>query len=81
MSGWRKGYWTVFNSLGRVVGALFILAGVIFVIYGASDGGSLFVVPGLVVSVLGVLLIFAKPYRPSVGDSASSEPADSHKTD
>jgi membrane-bound ClpP family serine protease len=81
MSDWRRTYWQSFNIVGRIVGVLFALVGAIFIIYGLSGGGAVFAIPGLVVAVLGVLLFFAKPYRPDLRDSASSESADSHKAD
>jgi hypothetical protein len=70
MSDWRKIYWQSFNVAGRLVGACFVLVGAIFVIYGMTSGGAMFAVPGLVVAVLGVLLVCARPYRPDLHDSA-----------
>jgi hypothetical protein len=64
MPDWRKAYWQGFNFVGKIVGVLFILFGTIFVICGATSGGAIFLIPGLVVAVLGILLIFARPYRP-----------------
>jgi hypothetical protein len=77
MADWRKTYWQIFNFAGRAVGALFTLVGVVFVIYGVTAGGALYVVTGLVVAVLGILLICARPYRPEPRDSASTEQTDS----
>lgn len=79
MSEWRRTYWQSFNVAGRIVGVLFAFVGAIFIIYGLNGGGALFVVPGVVVAVLGVRLFFAKPYRPDLGDSTLPSSADSHK--
>jgi hypothetical protein len=64
MSDWKKGHLQVFNFLGRIVGAIFTLGGGVFIIYGVAGGGALFVISGLVVAVLGVVLICARPYSP-----------------
>jgi hypothetical protein len=76
MSSPQKGHWVLFNFLGRFVGAWFVFGGVVFVIYGFASGGAEFVIPGLVVGVLGVLLILAKPYRPDPDDSAKATDSD-----
>ncbi len=76
MSDSRKGRLVLFNFLGRFVGGWFVFGGVVFVIYGFASGGAEFVVPGLVVGVLGVLLILAKPYRPDLDDSAKAADSD-----
>jgi hypothetical protein len=70
MSDWQKTYWKLFNLAGKFVGVWFLLGGVVFIIYGVAAGGALFVIPGLVVAVLGVLLFIAKPYRQDSSDSA-----------
>ena len=80
MSDSKKGHWSVFNFLGRLVGAWFIFGGIIFIIYGFASGGAEFVIPGLVIGVLGVLLILAKPYRPDLDDSTKAANSDK-KTD
>jgi sugar phosphate permease len=64
MSDWRKTYWQGFNIAGKIVGVLFALFGIIFIVYGATSGGATFVIPGLIVAVLGILLVCARPYRP-----------------
>jgi hypothetical protein len=69
MSHWQKCHSQLFNIAGRFVGAWFVLGGVIFIIYGVTNGGALYVVPGLVVAVLGILLICARPYRPDLRGS------------
>jgi hypothetical protein len=69
MSDRRTTHWRFFNFAGRLVGAWFVFGGVIFIIYGFASGGVEFVITGLVVGVLGVLLILAKPYRPNLHDS------------
>ncbi len=66
MSHRQKCHSQLFNIAGRFVGACFVLGGVIFIIYGVTKGGALYVVPGLVVTVLGILLICARPYRPDL---------------
>jgi hypothetical protein len=76
MSDWRKTYWRFFNFAGRLVGAWFIFGGVVFILYGFASGGIVFIIPGLITTVFGILLIFAKPYRPDLRDSESAE---SHK--
>jgi hypothetical protein len=80
MSDRRTTHWQFFNFAGRLVGAWFVFGGVIFIIYGFASGGAEFVIPGLVVGVLGVLLILAKPYRPDLDDSAKATDSDK-KTD
>jgi hypothetical protein len=64
MSDRRKGHSQLFNFLGRVVGAIFTLGGCVFIIYGVAGGGALFAISGLLVAVLGILLICARPYSP-----------------
>jgi uncharacterized membrane protein HdeD (DUF308 family) len=64
MADTQKSYWKLFNVLGRFVGVCFALAGVIFVILGAAQQDSLIAAVGLVVAVLGVLMVCAKPSRP-----------------
>jgi len=76
MSDSQKGHGALFNFLGRFVGAWFVFGGVIFIIYGFVSGGAEFVIPGLVVGILGVLLILAKPYCPSLDDSAKVTDSD-----
>ena len=73
MSDWQKTYLKLFNLAGRFVGVCFFLGGVVFIIYGVAAGGALFVIPGLVVAVLGVLLFIARPYRPQSSDSSASD--------
>jgi hypothetical protein len=75
----RKTYWRLFNIAGRIVGVWFVLGGTIFIIYGAKSGGALFVIPGLLVVVFGILLICARSYRPDLRDSASSQPKENYK--
>jgi hypothetical protein len=63
MADSQKTYWSFFNLAGRFIGVCFGLIGLVFVIYGAASGGAVYLVPGLVVAVLGALLLMAKPYR------------------
>jgi membrane-bound ClpP family serine protease len=63
MSDWRKIYWQGFNFVGKIVGVLFILFGTIFIVYGATSNGAAFVITGLIVAVLGILLVCARPSR------------------
>lgn len=64
MSNFKTIYWKIFNALGRVVGVGFILVGVIGFISGLVQRDGLIAVPALIVAVLGVLLLFARPYSP-----------------
>jgi hypothetical protein len=50
-----------FNILGRIIGVLFAVFGMIGAIYGAGQRDGLIVVVCLVVAVLGVLMVIAKP--------------------
>ena len=79
MSNWRKTYWQLFNILGRIVGVLFVLVGGISFIHGLTSAGALIAVVGLVVAVLGILLVFAKPFRPDLRDSAPPESINGRK--
>jgi hypothetical protein len=56
-------YWKTFNAVGRVVGVGFILVGAIVLISNATD--VIAVVAALITITFGVLLLFAKPYRPN----------------
>jgi hypothetical protein len=77
MSARRKIYFRLINIAGRLVGGWFVFGGVIFIIYGIASGGALFVVPGLIIAVVGILLICAKPYYPKdLLDPASQESKD-----
>jgi cytochrome c biogenesis protein CcdA len=66
----NSGYWTVFNALGRIVGILFFIGGLIICAYGLISlrnqqaDAWLIIIVSLVVAVLGMLLAVAKPYRP-----------------
>jgi hypothetical protein len=79
MSDWRKTYWQGFNIAGRLVGTGFVIVGGICFLYAISQGDVLAMVMTAVVAVLGILLIFAKPYRPDLSKSASSEQADDQR--
>jgi hypothetical protein len=61
MSDFKTTRWTIFNTLGRLVGAGFVLVGVIIFIFGLVRSDGLIAVPALVVAVLGVLLLCARP--------------------
>jgi hypothetical protein len=74
-----KTYWRLFNVLGRIVGVLFTLGGAIFIIYGLTSASALVAVVGLVVAVLGILLVFAKPFRPDFRDSGPPESINGRK--
>ena len=73
MSDWQKTYWKLFNFAGKFVGVCFFLWGVFFIFYGVAAGGALYVIPGLIGAVLGVLLFIARPYRPKSRDSAAAD--------
>jgi hypothetical protein len=64
MPDWRNTYWQGFNFVGKIVGELFILFGTVFIIYGVTSNGAAFVITGLIVAVLGILLVCARPSRP-----------------
>jgi hypothetical protein len=66
-------FWTIFNVLGRIIGVGFIVVGLTISIYGATQHDWISAGSCLVVVVLGVLLIKAKPSRPSSGDSNPSD--------
>jgi len=73
MSPWNERYWSAFNTMGKVVGAAFSLWGSVFAVWGVYrlfhrahhdpretiliEGG------GVVVIVLGILILKAKPFR------------------
>jgi hypothetical protein len=63
MSNLKTIYWKTFNVVGRVVGVGFILVGAIVLISNATD--VIAVVAALITITFGVLLLFAKPYRPN----------------
>ena len=69
------------NALGQIVGVLFIVVGGILFLYVLSQGDLLAICFTALVPVLGILLLFAKPYRPNIRDSASSKSADEHGAD
>lgn len=88
MSDWRKTYWQLFNTAGRIVGVGFTVVGGIFSIWGLllvldpkatiSVNGvpsndpwdkAIVLIIGLVVCVLGILLVFARPFRPDLESS------------
>jgi hypothetical protein len=66
----NSGYWKFFNALGRVVGFLFFIVGLIMGIYGLNllknqqADAWLIIVVSSVTAVLGILLLMAKPYQP-----------------
>ena len=67
MSDWKKCHLQFINFLGRFVGTIFTLGSCVFILYGIAGGGggALFAISDLVVAVLGVLLICARPYSPN----------------
>jgi hypothetical protein len=69
------------NVLGQLVGILFIVVGGILFLYALSQGDWLAICFTAIVPVLGILFLFAKPYRPDIRDSASSKSADKHEAD
>jgi hypothetical protein len=64
MVDYRTAHSKIVNALGRVVGVGFVLVGAVVGIFGIVRQGWLIPVPGLVVAVLGVLMMLARPYRP-----------------
>jgi hypothetical protein len=66
MANLKTSYWKFFNAAARVVGAGFCLVGAIVGISGAASRDPLAGVMGLVVVVLGLLLLSARPYRPDL---------------
>jgi len=63
MSNLKTIYWKIFNAVGRMVGAGFILVGAIVLISNVTN--VLVIVTASIVIALGVLLLCAKPYRPN----------------
>jgi hypothetical protein len=59
-----KAYWKIFNTLGKIVGIGFLLVGLVILVFGIARWDWLIVIPGFVVSSLGVLLVIARPYSP-----------------
>jgi len=70
----QKGYWSFFNFATRFVGVCFVLVGGICFYYAHLQGDILAMVMTAVVSVLGILLNLAKPYRPDLGGQGPSKP-------
>jgi hypothetical protein len=71
MKDYEKNHWKVFNALGKVVGVLFAFGGGFTAISGLVNKDGLMAVMSLVVAVLGILLLLAKPSR-SGGDNSES---------
>lgn len=66
----NSGYWKLFNALGRIVGFLFFIGGLIIGIYGLillrnpqTDAWLIIIISSVTV-VLGILVMKAKPYQP-----------------
>ena len=65
-----------FNALGRFVGLLFLVVGVICFFSAMAQDDAVGTVFAAIVAALGVLLLYAKPYRPDLRDSVSPESPD-----
>jgi uncharacterized membrane protein len=73
MKSWQTTYWKYFNLVGRFVGYVFMIAGIIIALCGLIPPRDLHTDPsnrwlgsiaGLIIAVLGFLTIKAKPYDP-----------------
>jgi hypothetical protein len=73
MSDQQDKYWASFNIAGRVVGGCFFVAGFIIFASFLTQGEFLGAAAGVVVAVLGILMMCAKPSRPAITKD--------HKTD
>ena len=73
MREWRHDHWKLFNAGARVLGVASILIGIILCVSGigmrSNENGSAdawtMIVVSLIVVVFGVLLLFARPYKPN----------------
>ena len=80
MNSWQTSYWRLFNVLVRAFGLVTLVAGLVFLIWGAARivvwGGipalesPLWVLPivGLLAAGLGAAVLRGPPYRPDLGD-------------
>ena len=80
MTSWQTGYWRLYNILVRVLGASALVAGIVFVGWGAvrllqmglqpSEGtpGLMLLLVGLISAGLGVTILGVPTYRPDLGD-------------
>ena len=63
----------LFNFLGRLVGVVFFIGGSFMGIYGLThsnqDNPWFMILLAFIVAVLGLLLIFARPYKPNRNDN------------
>ena len=73
MADRQDSYWTFFNAAGRFVGGCFFVGGFVLFLWSLTQGEIIGIVMSAIVSVLGILVICAKPSRPD-------KPKD-HKTD
>jgi heme/copper-type cytochrome/quinol oxidase subunit 2 len=70
-----NGYWGFVNAVGKVIGCGFVLVGTILAMWGIktiigtsrydSTEITIVILSAIVVIVLGVLLLMARPYRPN----------------
>ena len=82
MTRWQTGYWRLYNVLVRALGAVALIAGIGFVVWGAlrifqlglqtSEGtpGLMLLLVGLISTGLGVGILGVPTYRPDLGDPA-----------
>jgi|HubBroStandDraft_3_1064219.scaffolds.fasta_scaffold1832651_1 divalent metal cation (Fe/Co/Zn/Cd) transporter len=75
MQTWRYIYWKIFNVLGRIVGFLFFIVGIMICIYGSislrdtnpkiqpSDAW-IMIISAIFVAISGLLLMIARPFWP-----------------
>lgn len=81
MKKWHQAYWNTFNTLGRVIGALFLLVGLIMLTYGftlighpqaQSQNAWLIMLVALLIAVCGLLSMLARPYKPKGCDETKT---------
>jgi hypothetical protein len=63
MSEERTTHWKISNALGRVIGLGFVLVGLLVSFSGGVQRDRLTAVVGVLVAVLGILLLLARPGR------------------
>ena len=73
MADWQDSYWTFFNAAGRFVGGCLFVGGFVVFLWSLTQGEIIGIVMSAIVSVLGILVVFAKPSRPNKSND--------HKTD